>query len=355
MTEWSFYLYSAAINSRMLRFGYQFLGPFLLDWYNRLACATRGLPTDTIYMFGREGWNLVPLFNSIEAMRGGDRRRYLYLNTSRALLTHISLSNPQCADFGFEVNFEGTVRQFFESRLGLPFELLEAPDIGDQFVKLPRDGEYLKQIFNRRRVVVEGFSAKSRDLYERYLVRSGFDLSKQHIISDVGFRGTTQALLSAIYGFNIRGFYALLDPIAVPAAPPLALGAVAGLFSDTRSFGEGYAPLDRSLLLEALLTAPFGQIIGIQDVEHGDPFLYRAGSDAQRNFSIIGECFQGAHKFAIDNIDLLGSPEPLIEDFVQFFESYHAAIVSDADAFKPIFALDDSFFGTDINNAGLKL
>ena len=115
------------------------------------------------------------------------------------------------------------------------------------------------------------------------------------------------------------------------------------------------ARLKCCVLLEALLTVPFGQIIGIQDVEHGDPFLYRAGSDAQRNFSIIGECFQGAHKFAIDNIDLLGSPEPLIEDFVQFFESYHAAIVSDADAFKPIFALDDSFFGTDINNAGLKL
>lgn len=348
-------LYSSNINSRLVRFGYQFLGPFLVDWYNRLTVATEGLPTDTIHILGREGWNLVPMFNNMESMRGGERRRYLYLHASRALLTHISLSDPDCCNFGFELNYSGTVRNFFDSRLSVPFALLGAPDVGDQFIVLPRDIYYVKKLFGKRRGVIEAFSAKSRDAYGRYLARSGFTTAGFHILSDLGFRGTTQALISAIYGFQIKGFYALLDPVSVPAAPPLALGSVAGLFSDSKSFGDGFAPLDRSLLLEAWLTAPFGQVSGIQDVEHGDPFLYRAGGTSQQNFSIIAECFQGAQKFALDNVDLLGSREPLIEDIVQFFESYQDAILSDVELFRPILAIDDSFYGIELNNAELQL
>lgn len=348
-------MYSASINSRMLRFGYQFLGPFLVDWYNRLLMATEGLPTDTIYLLGREGWSLVPLFNSMEAMRGGDRRRYLYLHASRALLTHISLSDPRYSSFGFDLSFRGTVRQFFEGRLGLHFELLELPDVGQQHVVLPRDRSYLLQLFGKSRGIVEAFAARSRDAYGSYLARSGFRPTSLHVLSDLGFRGTTQALIAAIYDFRIQGYYALLDPAGLPEAPPLAPGSTAGLFSSSRSFGEGYAPLDRSLLFEALLTAPFGQIIGIQNVQHGDPFLYREGGIAQQNFALIAECLQGAHKFALDNIDILGSNDVLIEDFIQYFESYQEAILQDIDAFRPILSLDDSFYGVDHSNVEHKL
>ena len=339
----------------MLRFGYQFLGPFLIDWYNRLAIAAEGIPNDTIYMLGREGWGIVPLFNNIEAIRGGDRRRYVYLHASRALLTHICLSDPRYAEFGFRLRFSGSLRDFVESRLCLHFDMLDVPPVGDQHIVLPRDTAYLLHLFGRSRGLVEAFAGRTRDVYGRYLERIGFVAGKTHILSDLGFRGSTQAMMAAIYGYDIRGFYALLDPTPVPDAPPLAPGSVRGLFVDDRSFGQDYMPLDRSLLLETFLTAPFGQISGIQDKAIGDPFLYREGGSAQKNYSLIAECFQGAHKFTLDHVDLLGARDPLVEDFEQFFESFNDAIVSDLQSLKPILSLDDSYYGSNNTNVTEKL
>lgn len=348
-------MYGNSIHSRMLRFGYQFFGPFLVDWYNRLALATEGVPTDTIYMLGREGWGIVPLFNSLEAIRGGDRKRYIYLHASRALLTHICLSDPQYAEFGFQLRFAGSVREFVESRLCLHFDMLDIPPVGDQHIILPRDTAYLLQLFGRSRGIVETFAKRTRALYGRYLERSGFTAGGVHILSDLGFRGSTQAMLSAMYGYDIRGFYALLDPVPAPNTPPLAPGSVRGLFAEDRSFGDNYLPLDRSLLLETFLTAPFGQISGMQDKTIGDPFLYREGGPAQKNYALIAECLQGAHKFASDHIDLLGAREPLIEDFETFFESFNEAIVDDLSDFKPILTLDDSYYGNVAANVAEKL
>ncbi len=249
-----------------------------------------------------------------------------------------------------------TVREFVESRLCLHFDLLDMPPVGDQHVVLPRDSTYLLHLFGRSRGIVEAFATKTREAYGRYLQRSGFTGGGVHILSDLGFRGSTQAMLSAVYGYDIRGFYALLDPVAVPGAPALAPGSVRGLFSDDRSFGSGYLPLDRSLLLEAFLTAPFGQVSGIQDrPEGGDPFLYREGGPAQKNFSIIAECLQGAQKFVLDHADLLGSHDPLIEDFEIFFETFNHAIVSDLDDIRPILSLDDSYYGNVAANVVEKL
>ena len=337
-------MYSSSIHSRMLRFGYQFLGPFLIDWYNRLSVATEGVPSDTVHILGREGWGLVPLFNNIQAIRGSERRRYLYLHGSRALLTHISLSDPQLWDFGFSLRFSGTVREFAEGRLCLHYDLLDMPAVADQHIVLPRDAPYVRGLFGKSRGLIETMAAKSRNAYGRYLAQSGFAPERTHILSDLGFRGSTQALISAVYGFEIKGYYAILDRSGVPGAP-LANGSVAGLFSDDKSFGQGYPPLDRSLLFESFLTAPFGQISGIQDVLAGDPFLYRDGGPAQKNYGIIAECVQGAHKFAMDHRDLLGAREPLIEDFELFFDSFHKAIISDIGDIRPILSVDDSYYG----------
>ncbi len=348
-------MYSSFIQSRLLRFGYQFLGPFLVDWYNRLAVAAEGLPSDTVYMLGREGWGLVPLFNTIEAMRGGNRRRYIYLQTSRALLTHISLSHASYRDFGFGLSFAGSVRQFAEGRLCVHFDLLDMPAVADQRIQLPRDTAYLLDLFAKSRDVVEAMAMKSRDAYGRYLAMSGFAAGQLHILSDLGFRGTTQALLAALYDFDIKGFYAIRDPSGVRGLPTLAPDSTAGLFADNKSFGSGYAPLERSLLLEAFLTAPFGQVSGIQDVVIGDPFLYREGGPAQKNYAIIAECLQGANKFAMDHRDLLGAREPLIDEFELFFDSFREAIISDLREIMPILSVDDSYYGVASLNAELKL
>ena len=351
-------MYSTTIQGRLLRFGYQFLGPFLTDWYNRLAIRTAevGVGSDTIFMLGREGWNLVPLFNTLETCRPVARpRRFVYLQISRALLTHISLGDPRFAGFGFATTYTGSVQDFFESRLGVPIELLELPPVADQVVVLPRDAFYLQHLLSRGRLDVEALAARSRAAYDRYLQGVGFRPGATHMLADLGFRGTSQALLTALFGYATVGFYALLDPCPTPAAPPLPPGSMHGLFSDSRSFGSGYPPLDHSLLLEIMLTAPFGQVIGIQDTPHGDPFLYRPGGVAQQNFGVIAECMQGALKFAMDNIDLLGSREPLIDDLELFFEAYRDAIVDDVELFRPILTVDDSYYGTNALNAESKL
>lgn len=348
-------MYSPAIQSQIVAFGYRFFGPFLLDWYNRLTVRLVDAGADTIYCLGREGWGIVPLFNTIEALRADGQRRFVYLHASRGLLTHISLADPKLADFGFNSRFDGTVHSFCEARLGLPFELLNLGAWSSQQVRLPRDRAFLLNLLERSWPDAIRMAERSRAVYGRYLKRRGLVPGQRHTICDLGFRGTTQALLDGIYGLELTGYYALLDPSGVPAPLSLRSGSTHGLFSDAYCFGEGYAPLDQSLLFEAFLTAPFGQVSGVQDREDGDPFIYRESGPGQHNYMYIAACLQGAQKFALDHDDLIGSPTPLIADFEMFFDNFRLAIADNIEALRPCLSLDDSFFGTSLLNAEVLL
>jgi hypothetical protein len=348
-------MYSPAIQSQVVAFGYRFLGPFLLDWYNRLVARSADVGSDIIYCLGREGWGIVPLFNMIEALRPDARRRFVYLPISRGLMTHISLADPQLADFGFNSDFNGTVRQFCDARLGVPFELLDLGAFAGQQVRLPRDRAFLLDLIKRRHADAIRMAERSRAVYGRYLERRGLVPGRRHILSDLGFRGTTQALLAGLYNLDITGYYALLDPSGVPSPLSLPPGSTHGLFSDEHCFGEGYAPLDQSLLFETFLTAPVGQISGVQDCELGDPFVYRESGSAQHNYMYVAASLQGAQKFALDHEDLIGSTSPLIADFDMFFDNYRMAIQDNIETFRPCLEVDDSFFGTDNLSAEIKL
>jgi hypothetical protein len=348
-------MYSAVLPSRLIGFGYRFLGPFLLDWYNLLDRRTKHLAIDRVYAFGREGWNIAPLFNSIEALRPDASRRYVYLQTSRALLTHISLSEPALSEVGFAAGFNGTVRQFFESRLGVPAELFSVSACADQSISLPRDRAYVAHLFEQGRADAIMMADRTREAYGRYLDRIGLVAGKRCIVTDLGFRGTSQALIAQLYQRDLLGCYAIFDPAGVPLPLSLPQDSAMGLFSQDRSFGSGYAPIDGSLLLESILTAPVGQTIGMQDGDRGDPFIYREGGTAQTNYGTIAECIQGAYKFVHDNINLIGGDELFIDDFEAFFESYRGAIIDNIDLLRPIFGIDDSYFGADMISAECKL
>lgn len=348
-------MYGSSFQSKLLRFGYQFLGPFLVDWYNRLYDASANCDGDTIYLLGREGWSVVPLFNNFNAMRGTTDKRFVYLQTSRALLTHMTLAQPELETFAFDVAFEGTIQQFFENRLCLHYSMLRMPAVADQFIRLPRDRTYVIDLYRPNSGRAVSMAATSRDAYRGYLDKIGFGTDQPQMLSDLGFRGTSQALLTSIYGHSIDGFYVMLDPSGPPRPLDFGAGSARGLFVDDRKFGEDYAPLEKSLLFEAFLTAPFGQVSGIRNVGQGDPFLYRDGTAAQRNYALIAECFQGAQKFALDHSDLLGSKLPLIENFAIFFESFKDTLILSLDQFADILELDDSFYGNELLSAEIKL
>lgn len=344
-----------AVNSTAIQgFGYRNFGPFILEWFNRLVNRCE-ISSGPIFLLGRDGWNLVPFFNTLEALREKGGLRFIYLPTSRALLSHIALSEPSLQPHVFESTFGGSVKDFFECRLGLPFLLFQAEEWASLKISLPRDRALLEAIFDRGRTQAEAVSRTSKDAYGTYLQRRGFDRTGRTIISDLGFRGNSQAILATVYSFNLTGYYALLDPSGVKAPLQLQPGSTFGLFSDTHSFGSGYAPIDESLLFEAFLTAPFGQVVGIEPDRQADPFLYRSGSRAQTHFAVIAETMQGAMKFAFDHEDLIGSNKSIIEDFESFFENLKSELRENVRLFRPIFEIDDSFFGSQLFDAEIKL
>jgi hypothetical protein len=348
-------MYGPPLTGAYTKFGYQYFGPFLVDWYNRMIRADAALAANTIYCLGREGWNLVSFFSAIESLGGRPLRRYVYLHTSRALLTHLALDAPDLANFGFSSVFSGSVRHFFEARLGVSLEILGLSGIADQQVTLPRDMDFVAGLFAEKAPLAKALAHKAREAYGAYLGGRGLHGGGSFVLTDLGFRGTSQALISKLYELDLTGLYAMLDPSGVPAPLNLPAASAVGLFSDDRSFGDGYAPLERSLLLEAFLTAPFGQVVGIQSGVSGDPFLYRPSGRAQANFGIIADCMQGALKFAYDNQDVVGSDTPIIVDFELFFEGFADGIRRNLRAFEPILELDDSYFGSAVFSAGSKL
>ena len=88
------------------------------------------------------------------------------------------------------------------------------------------------------------------------------DQSTLHLV-DLGYSGTIQSLLGILLSKNTHGHYL----IASKPGKHVIEGNTAvmqGYLKEDVKMGDGYLPLDRSMFLESLLTAPYGQFRDIR-------------------------------------------------------------------------------------------
>ncbi len=289
--------------------GFCIIGPIVARFLIWLAQEVAGNEDKPIFFLSREGFLLLRFYEQFRSLPGvqqefGVLPQGHYLLSSRTALigaapkTEASELQQQLGSH----NFEGTIEQLFSVRFGCSEATLKLmrSSATAQLVNLPRDLERVTEVALSHRDVLERDAEKCRVAYKSYLRTVGF-LSEQPVgIVDLGYSASQQGYLFSMTGQPMSGYYFLTTECAATSDR-----------TDSRiysCFGAGIDPhhgppmYRYSLFLEAILTAPQGQLIRFElqgnDMVHP---VFRRDLLVGTEWQYIQETAQGVASY----IDLL--------------------------------------------------
>ncbi len=295
-------------------FGYVVYGPILLTFFAWLMENRALRPMKRLFFSAREGYFLQRLYDRmIEefGFRGLPASQYLPISRRAVIMASqaIVFDPAEILDGG---GFRGSVEQFLRARLGLAFE---EPIHFPIPVRLPNDRAYLEKVLTILRPSIVERAESERAAMVAYCREAGFNREDLVGLVDIGYSATIQRGLQRILGIPLTGFYMATQPRAIAVRD--SHGQAYGCFQDA-IYGD-MAPLgflDRTILLEALLTAPHGQLAKFETSDLGvvGP-VYLAEGYSQANFSILNTIFEGGLAYCKDlvktaGVDVLGAILP---------------------------------------------
>lgn len=243
--------------------GYCVLGPLVLDFLAWSVREAQAGHCSRLLFASREGYALLRAFeifrhhaSSLDGVQG------TYLLTSRRAAGMAAARVPDELFSLLGGSFNGTLAGLLAARMGAPALAIARDRLGDaalaRTVFLP---EMLQEVVGSLQAVQEALLAQAADERDAYL-----DYWTQAVgrgpcaIVDLGYAGTIQARLSRLTGQGLTGLYFALSDRA--RNTDFHAGSAHARFHDGRAVMDDSdcAVLRNDLLLEALLTAPFGQL-----------------------------------------------------------------------------------------------
>lgn len=275
--------------------GAVFLAPTLTFFNHQLLKQSTERP---LYFLAREGYWLEQSFQQFAHAQGQQRNSH-YLLVSRAFLFKIGLLNPETYPYSLNFKFSGTLYELMRTRFMLSDVSINrafSSKQQQQKVLLPADLKKVATVLEAKQPVLEPIVSPSHDAYVSYL--EGLDFFKQDILNivDLGYSGTIQTLLSIMFHKNTLGHYLIASKPGTKTLGTVT-ATMKGYLQEGPKMGDGYLPLDRSMFLEALLTAPVGQF---QDIRHSPlphrkfDYYYGRKVDSQHQFHLIEKVMEGA-------------------------------------------------------------
>lgn len=333
----------------LYEFGYSFFSPIFNHYVRRI---TEYPQAHRAVCLAREGWVFFKLLNHLQAHNLIQLQHPpLYLKVSRTLLFRSQLGNPDVWEMALKGNFEGSVSTLLMKRFGLQQHEALAwlpADLLTLEVSLPNDKEkFIEWIapYNERLWVhVEPTRTAVSAYFEREALLSG----PHSLMLDLGYAGTIQKLITRMIGRDTSGLYFIANEAGdVPVGKQVA--HLNGVFKENVKWSEGYLMLERSLLLETLMTAPHGQVIDIRLNTNGAlDFFYGRMAAPQRYRQDLDAIMQGA----IDGVEegLRLNIEYSVKDIDALYAGF--ALIPSAiprEVFH-IFDIDDDFSGNGVLN-----
>jgi hypothetical protein len=344
---------STSSAERML-IGRSLLAPLLYTFYKRLftRLATSSVddtkPLD-IFFLSREGYLLKKGFDRIAKMR--DLRGLFcshYLMVSRVMLSKAAFHLSESHNIIARHQFNGSFKSFLASRLGVSEDEISAIALKHPFLnkRYHFDGH-----LEACRVAAEELDLRGEsEIYLEYLKASGFTRSNLKIVVDLGYSGTIQDLLSLIVHGGIRGYYLITTPAATSSAGISKKNDKHGLVASGVSWGS-CALLDKSILLETLLTSPQGTCLGIKKVNQEFTFIHGPKCSTQHRFDEVEDIFDNA----MDHVICMF--EQGIEDLdYQSLSALYSGVVSSSCFRNPesclasLLEIEDKYSGNDLLN-----
>ena len=338
-------------------FGYVVFGPIIYNFMNWvLKCSIEDECTQ-LWFISREGYLLDTVFKTMvnhpnffhwkEKFPAG---RYVPCSRRAAIFSLLRKESdiPRLLDGVFK----GTLRDFLTQRLSIavikPIEARIGTRSLDQCISLPEDYDtVLKQMRKISDILIEEAKIERKSFID-YFKNLEFEESNRIAIVDIGYSGTIQSALSELLHHPINGYYFVTE-------------TKASKFQYSESFckayfGEYIDPYDKtlpihrySLLLEAVLTAPTGQLIKfVTDHSGGIQPNFKDPGTSQNEFVKINQIHTGIFKFIQDMIEEFGPSALEIEfpkDLVQIvFEQVVKGNI-DIGSVKSIMVVEDEYCG----------
>lgn len=260
------------------------------------------------------------------------------------------------SEYGWELalsnKFEGTVLELVMKRFGLQFQeaysTLPSELLGFK-CSLPEDAKKVTDWFLPHNERLREFTASTREALEAYLVQCDLTGSAPTpLMLDLGYAGTIQKLLTKITSKNTSGAYFIATNSGVHIVGEYR-AEIEGVFKQDIQWSEGYLMLERSLLLESLMTAPHGQVVDVRLRTDGEiDFFYGRTAAPQRFYQDLEAVIAGA----VDGVahGFRAGTEYTIEEIESLYTAYATSPSALPGGVRHLFSLDDDFSGGGVIN-----
>ena len=251
--------------------GYNYFGPLVFNYFDWLK--TEIGDCDKILFNSREGFFLQEIYELFREKY--DLPTSVYFKTSRTLSTIVSIFTTEDVFRTFDLHrYSGKLSSLLKDRFGI-IPTIENDVIIDSNETLPNLDLYLTEIIQKSKI--------TRDEYGKY-INEVIGNSKNILMVDTGYQGTTQYNIEKTYGLKFKGRY-----ITYKGNPSL---------EDVKGFYdfETHRLKDNIIFLESVLTDKVGTYIDIINRE----FVTEQPSENQKYFEDKIKIVSGIKKFTLD-------------------------------------------------------
>lgn len=311
-------------------FGYNFLGPLASYFAGQVVANLEN--DEKVFFLSREGYFFEQFFN-IWMDKFNCKYENSYLLVSRSFLFKIGLLNKETYDLSLNCNFNATINTLFQSRFSMsPDEVAYCfgKNKEDKII-LPDDRSKIESLIESNFEKIKEIILPKKELYADYLKKQGFFNAKKISFLDIGYNGTIQKLLVLIFNRNIDGHYLITHGPRYQTVTNEKI-SIRGYLKSGVKFGDGYKILDKSLIIESMLTAPVGQLVDI-DV-NGFKFGKKLNIQINRQdmdtiysgaFSIIDDIKNGNYFYSKKDVEMilekyLDNPNLIPSDTIKLFD-----------------------------------
>jgi FMN phosphatase YigB (HAD superfamily) len=338
--------------------GYTVFGPLMHNFLSWLInCA--GLDgVERLYFLSREGYALHKMYQDIagtDAFRqaGIKMPAASYLLTSRRAALFAGLKKAEDILPFVDRDFSGTLRYFFEKRINASaanmqaIEKLTGVEALDRQVVLPADYDAVSESLLKAFDILAKQAEAERSAMLAYCREEGLMESDKIGLVDIGYSCTIQRSLIGLLGRPLNGYYFAIDDKA---------GKIRDGVSQARGYlGELINPaitavviFKHALLLEAVLTAPEGQLLCFSEGKDGAVPVFKQPGLSQKRFDAIARIHEGMGAFVRDMLKLFGAAAPGIEFLVNDLLHYYQLIATgrvDLGDLKQVLSVEDEYSG----------
>lgn len=290
-------------------FGYNFLGPICCEYMHALQEHCKQVAPSEILFLAREGHFFESAYEQLVEHELIESVPHKYLLVSRTFLFRITIADPRSWQWSLSHKFKGSLKRLLTGRFGFSHPQIEHifdhNELQEEW-ELPEQQSELEAIFSKHIDVLKEVVNSSRVNYLEYLAGLGLTSESRPLMVDVGYSGTIQKLLTMLLGTDTYGIYFIATEEGSHEVESHH-AHIKSVFKEGVKMGEGYDMLDRSLLLESLLTSPQGQFIDIRRTSEFSSkrfdFYFGRVAYPQKNFHELNCVFDGARQAIVDGFN----------------------------------------------------